>query len=155
MNSQMAIRMVESMGGAPTPISWGELYSALQQGIVDGAENNPPSFLTNKHYEVCKHFTLDGHTRIPDMLIVSDPMFKDLSSEERMWLEKSAKSSSLFQRKLWMEKSVAALKEMQEEHGVTVYHVDTQAFKASIADMLESVSGTAVGDYLDMIQEVL
>jgi hypothetical protein len=56
--------MMKVMGAAPTPIAWGELYSALAQGTVDGAENNLPSFVSNKHYEVCKHFTLDGHARI-------------------------------------------------------------------------------------------
>ena len=56
------------MGGAPTPIAWGELYSALAQGAVDGAENNLPSFTSNKHYEVCKHFPLNAHTRVPGML---------------------------------------------------------------------------------------
>ena len=62
MNSKTAIDMVKAMGGAPTPIAWGELYYALAQGTVDGAENNPPSFTSNKHYEICKHFSLDGHT---------------------------------------------------------------------------------------------
>ena len=68
--------MIKAMGGSPTPIAWGELYSALAQGTVDGAENNPPSFTSNKHYEICKHFTLDGHTRIPDMLLMSSEFEK-------------------------------------------------------------------------------
>ena len=57
--SNMAATMVNALGGAPTPISWGELYTALQQGVVDGAENNLPSFYTSKHYEVCTYYTLD------------------------------------------------------------------------------------------------
>jgi tripartite ATP-independent transporter DctP family solute receptor len=68
MNSRTAMDMVSVLGASPTPIAWGELYTALAQGTVDGAENNPPSFTTNKHYEVCKHFSKDAHTRIPDML---------------------------------------------------------------------------------------
>jgi TRAP-type C4-dicarboxylate transport system substrate-binding protein len=54
MKSQTAMSLVKAMGGSPTPISWGELYTALQSGVVDGAENNPPSFYTSRHYEVCK-----------------------------------------------------------------------------------------------------
>lgn len=62
MESQTAIDMVKSFGGSPTPISWGELYTALQQGVVDGAENNPPSFYLSRHYEVCKYYIIDEHT---------------------------------------------------------------------------------------------
>lgn len=54
MQSEMCMRMVSAMGGSPTPISWGELYTSLQQGVVDAAENNPPSFHTSKHYEICR-----------------------------------------------------------------------------------------------------
>ena len=59
MQSPTAINLVKSFGGSPTPISWGELYTGLQQGVVDGAENNLPSFYTSKHYEVCKYLTLN------------------------------------------------------------------------------------------------
>ena len=62
----MSLRMVEAMGGAPTPIDWGELYTSLQQGVVDGAENNPPSFYLSHHYEICKYYILDEHARPPD-----------------------------------------------------------------------------------------
>src|SRR5699024_10207514 len=65
-NSQSAIEMVNSIGGSATPIAWGELYTALQSGVVDGAENNAPSFFSSKHYEVAKYFTLDEHTMVPD-----------------------------------------------------------------------------------------
>ena len=58
MESPTAVNMVQSFGGSPTPVSFGELYTALQQGIVDGAENNPPSFVTSRHYEVCKYYSL-------------------------------------------------------------------------------------------------
>lgn len=70
-NSRMAIAMVEALGGSPTPIAWGELYSALAQGVVDGAENNLPSFESSRHYEECKFFTPDAHTRVPDLLMIS------------------------------------------------------------------------------------
>src|SRR5690606_1444948 len=71
MESVTAMNMIKSMGGAPTPISSGELYTALQQGVVDGAENNPPTFYLSREYEVCKYFSLDEHTTIPDVLIMS------------------------------------------------------------------------------------
>ncbi|HLR31388.1 MAG TPA: TRAP transporter substrate-binding protein, partial [Fodinibius sp.] len=69
--SAMAVNMVRTLGGSPTPISWGELYTALQQGIVDGAENNLPSYHSSRHYEVSSYLSLDEHSAIPDILLAS------------------------------------------------------------------------------------
>ena len=70
MNNQMAINMVNSMGGSATPLSYSELYTAIQQGVVDGAENNPPSFVSSNHYEISKYYTLDQHSSVPDVLLI-------------------------------------------------------------------------------------
>lgn len=96
MNSKTAMDMVKAMGGTPTPIAWGELYSALSQGIVDGAENNLPSFIASKHYEICKHFTLDGHTRIPDILLISTIVWDQLDPQTQLWLQQAATESVAF-----------------------------------------------------------
>jgi len=153
MQSKTAIDMVEAMGGSPTPISWGELYSALAQGTVDGAENNPPSFTSNKHYEVCKHFSLDGHTRIPDMLLMSSKVWKKLSPQVQQWVAQAATESSDYQRKLWQKKTTEAL-ERAEEEGVTIYEVDTAAFAAKVAPMLNEVENPDVRQLLKQIAEV-
>lgn len=153
MNSKTAIDMVEAMGGAPTPISWGELYSALAQGTVDGAENNPPSFTSNKHYEVCKHFSLDGHTRIPDILMMSAKVWMNLDPQVQAWVQQAADESSEFERKLWAEKTVEALEQAKAE-GVTVYDVDVAAFAAKVAPMLEEVENPDVRELLKQIDEV-
>ena len=153
MNSKTAIDMVKAMGGAPTPIAWGELYSALAQGTVDGAENNPPSFTSNKHYEICKHFTLDGHTRIPDMLLMSSRVWEKLDPQVQAWLQQAATESVAFQRKLWQEKTLEALEQARAE-GVTVYEVDTAAFAAKVAPMLAEVENPEVRDLLIQINEV-
>lgn len=152
-NSKTAMDMVEAMGGAPTPISWGELYSALAQGTVDGAENNLPSFTSNKHYEVCKHFTLDGHTRVPDMLLMSSKIWDGLESDVQRWLSQAAAESSVFQRKLWTQKTTEALEIVQRE-GVTVYEVDTALFSAKVAPMLDNVSDHDVRALLESIKSV-
>ncbi len=153
MNSKTAMDMVSAMGGAPTPIAWGELYSALAQGTVDGAENNPPSFTSNKHYEVCKHFTLDGHTRIPDMLLIGTKAWNKLDPQVREWLQQAANESSVFQRNLWAKKTVEALEQAKEE-GVTVYEVDTAVFAAKVAPMLAEVENPEVRELLKQIAEV-
>ena len=153
MNSATAIEMVKSMGGAPTPISWGELYSALAQGTVDGAENNPPSFFSNKHFEVCKHFSLDGHSRVPDMLLISSKVWDKLSPQVQGWVQQSAQESSALQRKLWKEDTDRALEQAAAE-GVTIYKVDTAAFSEKVQPMLNAVENTEVRSLLDQISKV-
>ena len=88
------------MGGSPTPIPFGELYTALKQGTVDGAENNPPSFHLSGHYEVCKHYSLDEHTATPDVLLVSEALWQELDEAERNALARAASESAELQRRL-------------------------------------------------------
>ena len=152
MNSPMAIKMVEMMGGSPTPISWGELYSALTQGIVDGAENNPPSFYSNKHYEACKFFSLDGHVVLPDMLLISAPIWEGLNSQEQAWLQQAADESSRFQRELWAVKSQEALEAM-EELGVEIHVPDKAPFMEKVAPMYDAYQGTAIGALVQQVRE--
>jgi tripartite ATP-independent transporter DctP family solute receptor len=153
MKSPTSIAMVKALGGSPTPISWSELYSALQQGTVDGAENNPPSFYTNKHYEVCKYFTLDGHTRIPDLLLISEKVWKGLSPRIREWVARAAEDSADYERKLWAEQTKEDLR-LCKKKGVRIYKVDTSLFAAKVQPMLDGYKGTKVGDLLERIRNV-
>jgi TRAP-type C4-dicarboxylate transport system substrate-binding protein len=125
----------------------------LAQGIVDGAENNPPSFTSNKHYEVCKYFTLDGHTRIPDILLISTKVWDKLDPQVREWVQQAANESSAFERKLWKEKTIEALEQAKEE-GVTIYKVDVAAFAAKVKPMLENVEDPKVKALVKRISEV-
>ena len=120
---------------------------------MDGAENNPPSFTSNKHYEICKHFTLDGHTRIPDMLLMSSRVWKKLDPQVQAWVQQAATESVGFQRQLWQEKTAEALEQAKVE-GVTIYEVDTAAFAAKVAPMLEQVESAEVRELLKRIDEV-
>ena len=81
--SASALALVRAFGAAATPLAWGELYTALQQGVVDGAENNPPSFHLSGHYQVARYYTLDAHTAVPDVLLVSTGLWARLSSCSR------------------------------------------------------------------------
>ncbi|MDQ8195635.1 TRAP transporter substrate-binding protein [Coraliomargarita sp. SDUM461004] len=153
MNSATAIDMVKALGGSPTPIAWGELYSALAQGTVDGAENNVPSFYSNKHYEVCKHFSLDGHTRIPDMLLMSSKVWKQLSPQVQGWVQQVAQESSDYQRELWNQKTKLAMEQAAAE-GVHIYEVDTALFQAKVQPMLNAVEHPDVRILLQQISQV-
>ncbi len=137
MKSITAMEMVKAQGGSPTPISWGELYTALQSGVVDGAENNPPSFYTSHHYEVCKYYSLNEHTMVPDVLIVSLKVWNKLTDQEKKWLQQAANESVAVERKLWAESEKESL-EIVKEAGVTIIHPDKEPFAEKVTELLDS-----------------
>lgn len=114
MNHQMSVDMVNQMGGSATPMAYGELYTALQQGVVDGAENNPPSFITSGHYEVCKFYTLDEHSSIPDVLVIGTKYWDTLNEEEQNWMKEAAKVSVTAQKQFWKENVAACMQQLKE-----------------------------------------
>lgn len=110
MNNQMAINMVNSMGGSATPLAYGELYTAIQQGVVDGAENNPPSFVSSNHYEISKYYTLDQHSTLPDVLLIGTKYWDKLSDQEKNWVQEAADESAQAQKVFWNESVEASMK---------------------------------------------
>lgn len=151
MNSKTAIDMVNAIGAAPTPIAYGELYSALAQGIVDGAENNFPTFTSTKHYEICKHFTLDGHTRVPDVLLIGTKTWNSLQPRQQQWLQQAVEESAVAQRELWSAATQKAREEAEAE-GVTVYEVDIQPFADKVQAMHGEVEDSRVKSILAEIK---
>ena len=87
MSSQTAIQMMELLGGSPTPMSWGEVYTALQQGVVDGAENNPPTYHLSGQYEVTDYYSLDEHTAVPDVLLIGSQTWTHCRSCSESWFQ--------------------------------------------------------------------
>jgi tripartite ATP-independent transporter DctP family solute receptor len=153
MNSRTAMDMVKALGAAPTPIAWGELYTALAQGAVDGAENNPPSFTTNKHYEICRHFSKDGHTMIPDVLIISTKVWQGLDPQVQKWVQQAADESSVFQRKLWKEKTIQSLEEAKAD-GVTIYEVDKSLFAEKVKPMYDAIENEKIKDLVARMRAI-
>ena len=143
MESQTAIDMVKSFGGSPTPISWGELYTALQQGVVDGAENNPPSFYLSRHYEVCKYYIIDEHTVLPDVVLMSTHFWNDLSNQDQEWIQKAMDLSVVEQRRLWLKSEIESL-EAVKAAGVKVSYPN----KSNFAEISSSVSDQYAQDPL-------
>lgn len=152
-NSQTAIKMVNTLGGAATPVSWGELYTALQQGVVEGAENNPPSFYLSKHYEVSKYYTLDEHTYVPDMLLISTEVWKKLDAQQQAWLQQAVDEAVAYQRTLWQESTRDSLAAV-EAAGVQVIYPDKQPFIDAVQPLHASFEGTEVGELLHQIAEI-
>lgn len=152
--SAVAMQMVRALGGAATPIAWGEVYTALQQGVVDGAENNPPSFHLSRHYEVARYYTLNEHTAVPDVLVIATEVWDDLTPQQRAWLQEAADESAEYQRILWREATEEALREV-EAAGVQVIRPDKEAFTERGAPLLDAFrSDPVVGPLIENIQAV-
>jgi tripartite ATP-independent transporter DctP family solute receptor len=151
MESVTAMDMVRGLGGSPTPISWGELYTALQQGVVDGAENNPPSFYLSRHYEVCKYYTLNDHTMLPDVLLASTQTWTKLTPEEQGWLKEAVENSVVYQRKLWLEAEDEAL-EAVKKAGVEIIRPNKSLFADKIKDSFEKYKEDET--LFDLIQKI-
>ncbi|TXF90256.1 TRAP transporter substrate-binding protein [Neolewinella aurantiaca] len=139
MNHQMSVDMVNEMGGSATPMAYGELYSALEQGVVDGAENNPPSFVTSGHYEIAKYYTLDEHTSVPDVLVMGTEFWKTLNEQEQEWVMAAAEESAQAQKVFW-SKNVAECMTKLAAEGVEIYKPEKQLFAESSKGVLAEFS---------------
>jgi tripartite ATP-independent transporter DctP family solute receptor len=114
----LMVGMVEALGAVATPLPYGEVYSALQTGVVDGAENNWPSYLTTSHYEVAKYFITDEHTRVPEITVGSKKVFDKLSKEDRAIIFKAAKDAVAYQIKLWNDFEKLSEKTVREKGSI-------------------------------------
>ncbi|MGB5942954.1 MAG: TRAP transporter substrate-binding protein [Leeuwenhoekiella sp.] len=136
MDNQMAINMVNALGGSATPMSYGELYTAIQQGVVDGAENNPPSVVSSNHYEISKYYTLDEHSSVPDVLLIGTKAWEKLSAKEKVWVQEAADESAQAQKKFWNESVEESMKIMREA-GVEIIIPEKPIFAEKSKSVLE------------------
>jgi TRAP-type C4-dicarboxylate transport system substrate-binding protein len=143
--------LMEAFGAAATPMDFGEVYSALQTGVVDGAENNWPSYLSTSHYEVAPNFTLDEHTRIPEVLIMNQGAWDQLNDEDKQIIQDAATESVDFQREEWDQAEQQAQDELAGE-GVNVIPVeDKEPWREAVQPVIESFRDE-YGDVLDQIE---
>ena len=151
LNSPTAVRTVRELGGAATPVAWGELYTALQQGVVDGAENNPPSYYLSRHYEIARYYSLDEHTSVPDVMLMSLRIWENLTDQQQEWVDKAMQDSVIFQRQAWQESTLDSLAKVKAD-GVEVIYPDKKPFVEAVKPFHDSLRGTAVGDLISQIK---
>jgi len=101
--SALMMDMVRYLGAQPTPMAYGEVYSGLQNGIVHGAENNWPSYITAAHYEVAKYFTVDGHMASPEMILINTEVWNSLTPAEQKIIKDGAMEGARVERAAWLE----------------------------------------------------
>jgi len=135
IQSDLFVAMVEALGANPTPMPYGEVYTALKTGIVDAAENNWPSYESSRHFEAAKFYTLDEHSLAPEVLVFSKVVWDKLSKEDQAAIRKAAKDSVPYMRKLWDEREVKSRKTV-EAAGTQVI---TIANKQEVIDAMKPV----------------
>lgn len=121
--SEMVIDMVEALGASATPMAFEEVYSALQTGVIDGAENNFPSYYQTAHYEVANYYTLDGHSTVPEVLMSSSKLWNELNEEDKQAFKEAAAESISVQREAWA-KLVEESKKKIKENGNEIIEID-------------------------------
>ncbi|MBC6999074.1 TRAP transporter substrate-binding protein [Cytophaga sp. FL35] len=135
-NDQMSVDMANTLGASATPMAFGELYTALQQNVVDGAENNIPSFVSSNHFEVCKYYIFDEHTMVPDVVIIGTKFWDSLNEEEKVWLEEAADESVAKQKQYWKE-TVDENMKMLKEKGIEFIYPDKTPFVEKSRPVME------------------
>ena len=152
--SSTTIKMIQALGGTPTPMAWGEVYSALQAGVVDMAENNVTALTNGRHGEVCKFYSETEHQIVPDVLVISAMRWSSLKKPQQEIIKQAAVESFQFQKKLWAEAEKSE-REKALALGVKFNTVNKDAFVAKVKPMIEEErKNPALAKLLDEIKAV-
>src|SRR5690606_34122771 len=136
-NSDIYVAMVQALGANPTPIPYGEVYQALVQGVVDGAENNWPSYESSRHFEVATHYSVTQHVLAPEVLVASAKTWARLDERQQQHLQAAVDESVLVMRKLWHHRVEDARARMLAAGIEVVEQVDHDAFAARMSAVWE------------------
>lgn len=154
--SPASVKMAKAFGAAASPMSFGEVYTAIQQSVIDGAENNELALTNNKHGEVAKYYSYNKHQMVPDMLIGNLKFLNGLSEEEREIFEEAARLSTEVELEEWDAQVEEAKRIAQEDMGVEFIDVDVQLFKDKVANVQQEMleGNPNIQDLYDHIQEI-
>ena len=150
--SSMMMDMVKALGANPTPMAYGEVYSALQTNVIDGAENNWPSYESTSHYEVAKYYVVDEHSRIPEMQIISKQTMDKLSPEDQKIIRECAAESAKYERQLWAEREKSS-EEKVKAGGATITRLSDEA-RAEFVKAVQPLYEQYGAEYKDLIQKI-
>lgn len=152
-DSKLMIDAIEALGAKAVTTDYAEVFSAIETGKVDGAENNWPSYESMDHYVVAPFFTEDEHTRVPEMQLISAHTWSKLSEEDKAIFRECAKESAIYERELWSEREKQS-KSAATAEGAKVISIsadEKKRFQAAMSDVYEKYCGS----YMDIIGEIL
>lgn len=151
--SEVMADMVAALGAHPAKIVYSEVYSAFEQGLVDGAENNWPSYESMKHYKVATYYTVDEHTRVPEIQICSSVVWDKLSATDRATIMECAKESALYERRLWAEREKSS-RLTAEQNGITVIELSSEE-KQRFRDAMSGVYNKYCKGQMDILGKIM
>ncbi|WP_420314807.1 TRAP transporter substrate-binding protein [Butyrivibrio proteoclasticus] len=151
--SEVMADMVAALGAHPAKIVYSEVYSAFEQGLVDGAENNWPSYESMKHYKVATYYTVDEHTRVPEIQICSSVVWDMLSATDRATIMECAKESALYERRLWAEREKSS-RLTAEQNGITVIELSSEE-KQRFRDAMSGVYNKYCKGQMDILGKIM
>ncbi|WP_116133572.1 TRAP transporter substrate-binding protein [Tropicimonas sp. IMCC34043] len=137
MQSDVFVDMVGALGANATPMPYGEVYSSIQTGVIDGAENNWPSYDTSGHYEVAKYYTLDQHLMVPEVVVMSKISFDKLSPEDQQAVREAAAESVPIERELWAAQERASEEKIRASGAEIVTEIDKTPFIEAMAPVYQ------------------
>lgn len=154
--SPASVSMVNAFGAAAAPMGFGEVYTAIQQGVIDGAENNELALTNNKHGEVAKYYSYNRHQMVPDMLVANVKFLESLSEEEYQIFREAALLSTEVELSEWDKSIEEAKKIAVEQMGVQFIHVDVDVFKERVLSLHEQMmkDNPKIADLYQHIQKV-
>lgn len=138
MQSDTMKKMLDAMGGVGTPMSQSEVYTAIQQGVLEGGENNEITYADLKHYEVAPVFSYTNHLMVPDLIIINNDILNGMSDKNKAIFNKLIKESVTEEFKLWKEQ-VSKSKKIAEDNGAKFVEIDTVPFKNNVEPLQQSV----------------
>lgn len=145
------VNVVRLLGATGTPIDYGEVYSALQTGVIDGAENNVPSWISASHYEVAKYMIKDGHLRLPEVLVVNKKFWDSLSDQDRSAVREAAREATQFQIKAWNDAEEKYLAQAKAK-GCTISETNVAEFQAAVEPLYKEYP--SYKSWIDQIKAV-
>ena len=154
MQNDVFVDMMDALGANATPMPYGEVYSSIQTGVIDGAENNFPSYDSAGHFEVAKYFTLDQHLMVPEVVAVSKMSWEKLSPEDQEIMREAAQNSAVLERKLWAEQEAESEAKVVEAGAEIIKEIDKAPFVEAMAPVYEKyVTTPEAQDLVKRIQE--
>lgn len=150
IGNPLFIDTMNALGGNGVAMGFDQVYSAMQTGVVDGAENNLPSFVAQNHFQVAKYLTMTEHLIIPELMVFSKASWNKLAKEDQELIRKSAKEAQAEQRVLWYEAEKTALTKMKEVGTNVVTDIDKQPFR----DAVKPIWAKYGAKYADMTKRI-
>jgi tripartite ATP-independent transporter DctP family solute receptor len=153
MGNPMFVDMANDLGANGVPMGYDQVFSALQTGVIDGAENNPPSFVFDNHYQVAKYFTLDEHLIVPEMVLMSRPVWDKMSKADQALITKFGREAQLEERKLWNDTEKEAYAKMKAAGIVVTQVADKTPYQKAVKPVWDKY-GDKWPDLIKRIQAV-